>query len=335
MRALKQLAAGVLHASGALAWRERRRRVKTGIVLMYHRVNDAGDPFFPALGTAAFEAQLDLVRGTYRVETMDGLLAWLADGPPGPPRAAITIDDGYADTLQEALPRLRARGLPATLFLATEPLETGRPLWLDRLRALLKHTTRPELQLASRGIGPWPLGTPSERLSALGRLSQRLKRAGKAELDGIVEEVSRVLDGDAVPLPPVLSWDDARALAKGGVQIGGHTHHHYLLSRLSPDEARGDVGEGLELIARRLGSPARGFAYPNGTAADYSPETVDVLRQLGVAWACTTRSGFVRPGAALHELPRIYTHMDSLPSFACRLAALTRLPSDDAEALAG
>jgi peptidoglycan/xylan/chitin deacetylase (PgdA/CDA1 family) len=84
-----------------------------------------------------------------------------------------------------------------------------------------------------------------------------------------------------------------------------------------------------------LGAPARGFAYPNGTAADYSRETIEVLNELGVAWACTTRSGFVRPGAPAHELPRIYTSMDSLEAFACRLAGLTRLPADDAGALAG
>lgn len=333
--ALKQLVARALHGSGTLAWRERRRRDKTGIVLMYHRVNDAGDPFFPALDTASFEAQLDLLRATYRVETMDGLLSWLADGPPGPPRAAITIDDGYVDTLEQAMPRLRARGLPATLFLATEPPETGQPLWLDRLRSLVKHTSAPVLELKGRGIGPWPLGTPAERLQALGRLSAHMKRAGRAEHDALVDELWRALGGDAVPLPGVLSWADVKALAQGGVQIGAHTHHHYLLSRIDREEARRDVGRSLELIAERLGAPARGFAYPNGTAADYSRETIEVLNELGVAWACTTRSGFVRSGAPAHELPRIYTSMDSLAAFACRLAGLTRLPADDAGALAG
>lgn len=332
--ALKEAAARLLQGSGLLALRERSRRGKTGIVLMYHRVNDADDPFFPALDTASFAAQLDLVRATYQVETMEGLLGWLADGRPGPPRVAITIDDGYLDTHEQALPRLKARGLPATLFLATGPPETGQPLWLDRLCALLKHTTAETLALPSHDVGPWPLGTTAERLSALGRLAGRLKRSGKAELDAVVAGLWQALGGEGVPLPPGLSWDHVRELAAGGVAIGAHTHHHYILSRIRRAEALQDVGESLDLIARRVGTPARGFAYPNGTAADYSQETIDVLRELGVSWACTTRPGFVKAGAPRLELPRIYTSMDSLASFACRLARLTRLSADDAGALA-
>ena len=40
----------------------------------------------------------------------------------------LTFDDGYLDTYESAFPLMRDRGLPFTLYLATESVETGRPL---------------------------------------------------------------------------------------------------------------------------------------------------------------------------------------------------------------
>jgi peptidoglycan/xylan/chitin deacetylase (PgdA/CDA1 family) len=40
----------------------------------------------------------------------------------------ITVDDGYQDLYTKAFPILRQRRLPFTLYLATQPAETGQPL---------------------------------------------------------------------------------------------------------------------------------------------------------------------------------------------------------------
>jgi peptidoglycan/xylan/chitin deacetylase (PgdA/CDA1 family) len=333
--AFKRAAALGLHRSGLVRALGRHRHDRVGIILMYHRVNDDADPFFPALDVASFEEQLDHVRATYQVDTLDGLARWLRDGPPGPPRAALTIDDGYADTHAVVLPRLRARGLPATLFLATAPSEEGRLLWLDRLRALLKLTPAPVLELPERGLGPWPLESAGDRLTALGRIAGRLKRAGRAEVEDVTGELWRRLDGDGIGSAPVpLSWEQVRELDAGGVEVGGHTHRHYVLSHLDRDEARQEIARSLDLVRERVGRVASGFACPNGTAADYTSETLDVLRELGVTWACTTSPGFATESSAPLELPRVYTSMDSLPLFACRLAGLTRLHEEPSGALA-
>ena len=331
IRRLKHAVAWCLHSTGLIGLRESHRHGRIGLILMYHRVNDDADPFFPSLDVASFETQLDHVRATYRVDTLDGLARWLRDGPPGPPRVALTIDDGYADTHAVVLPRLRERGLPATLFLATAPPEEGRLLWLDRLRALLKLTPAPVLELPAQGFGPWPLASTEDRLSALGRIAGRLKRAGAGEVDDVTGELWRRLDGDAIPSTRApLSWEQVQELAAGGVEIGGHTHRHYVLSHLGRDAARQEIATSLDLVRERVGRVASGFACPNGTADDYTPETLDLLREMGVEWACTTSSGFATESSAPLELPRVYTSMDSLPLFACRLAGLTRFREEEA-----
>lgn len=330
IHALKHGAAWGLHVAGLIGLREARRNGRVGIILMYHRVNDEDDPFFPSLDVASFEAQLDYVRATYRVESMDALARWLREGPPGPPRVALTIDDGYADTHGIVLPRLRERGLPATLFLATAPPEEGRLLWLDRLRSLLKLTPASRMEIPERGLGPWPLVTPEERLSAVERIAAHLKGASSAEVDDVVGELWHRLDGDSLrSLPVPLSWGQARELAAAGVEIGGHTHRHFVLSHLGRDEARREIARSLDLVRERVGHVASGFAFPNGTRDDYTPETLDLLRELQMEWACTTSPGFATEASAPLELPRVYTSMDTLPLFACRLAGLTRLREEE------
>jgi peptidoglycan/xylan/chitin deacetylase (PgdA/CDA1 family) len=85
-------------------------------LLIYHRVGgnsvDERD-----LSVSDFEAQLDELSG-HDVLSLDAALDRL-DGGDGSPSVVLTFDDGFRDVYDNAWPRLRASGLPFTLFLAT------------------------------------------------------------------------------------------------------------------------------------------------------------------------------------------------------------------------
>jgi len=109
------------------------------VVLMYHRF---GEDAYPStnIRLAQFEAHIaELKSGKYRVVPLPEIVAALAAGTPLADRTvAITIDDAYRSVFAEAWPRLKAAGLPFTLFVATEPVEKrqgGYMTW-DQVRAL-------------------------------------------------------------------------------------------------------------------------------------------------------------------------------------------------------
>jgi peptidoglycan/xylan/chitin deacetylase (PgdA/CDA1 family) len=88
-------------------------------ILMYHSVNDGGDP----LGVAPHEldAQLDFLRSAgFETITLRELLDG-QDGAAKLPRhpVVLTFDDGYQDAATEVLPRLLARGQKATFFIVS------------------------------------------------------------------------------------------------------------------------------------------------------------------------------------------------------------------------
>lgn len=88
-------------------------------IVTYHAVGEGPAPLF--VSVPAFEAQLDTFAEIgYRTLTLGDLAARLRRGEP-PPRngLVLTFDDGYQSVARDAWPRLRARGLVATVFLVT------------------------------------------------------------------------------------------------------------------------------------------------------------------------------------------------------------------------
>jgi peptidoglycan/xylan/chitin deacetylase (PgdA/CDA1 family) len=111
----------------------------SAVVLMYHRF---GEPAYPLTNTplALFERQLEILASEdYTVLPLAEIVAALDAGAPLPERSvAITIDDAYRSVLREAWPRLKAKGFPFTLFMATEVVDGGGEGFMswDQLREL-------------------------------------------------------------------------------------------------------------------------------------------------------------------------------------------------------
>lgn len=87
----------------------------TSTVIAYHAVGDcprADDPHNLWVPVATFEKHMAYLAGHRRVVPLADLVA-------GRPGVAITFDDAYRCVLTDALPILKAYGLPATVFTPT------------------------------------------------------------------------------------------------------------------------------------------------------------------------------------------------------------------------
>ncbi len=96
----------------------------SAVAFMYHRF---GDDRYPSTNIRMdqFEAHLREIRtGNYVVLPLPRIVEALATGAALPDRTlAITIDDAFRSVYTEAFPRLRAAGLPFTLFVATDTID--------------------------------------------------------------------------------------------------------------------------------------------------------------------------------------------------------------------
>jgi peptidoglycan/xylan/chitin deacetylase (PgdA/CDA1 family) len=93
---------------------------------MYHRFGE--DPYpSTSVRLEQFEAHLQvLAENDYRIWSLERVVEHLKTDQEFPERTvAITVDDAYLSAYTEAYPRLKARGWPFTVFVATDPVDQG------------------------------------------------------------------------------------------------------------------------------------------------------------------------------------------------------------------
>ncbi len=119
-------------AKQALKWSaaaaDRVHRPPSGVVvLIYHRVGRAST-LDVDLAVSEFADQMAYLAASNRVVTLDTALDRLgeASDEAGPNPVVITFDDGTADFAELAYPVLAGHGLPATLYIATDFVDSGR-----------------------------------------------------------------------------------------------------------------------------------------------------------------------------------------------------------------
>ena len=103
------------------------------IILIYHRVTDLpADPEMLAVSPDNFRLHMKFLKQQFGIVRFEE--EWTNVQKPA---VAITFDDGYADNVLEALPILEEIGVPATFFVSTGRIGSGREFWWDRLEGIL------------------------------------------------------------------------------------------------------------------------------------------------------------------------------------------------------
>jgi peptidoglycan/xylan/chitin deacetylase (PgdA/CDA1 family) len=126
-------------------------------VLLYHAVSD--DPvdwIAPyTVSPAMFAAHLDVVVATGRVPlTVSQFADGLRGAGPLPARPVlITVDDGFADFAEYAMPALAERNLPSTLYMITGALAGSRWECVLPQARMLGPADLPDLEAAGVEIG--------------------------------------------------------------------------------------------------------------------------------------------------------------------------------------
>jgi peptidoglycan/xylan/chitin deacetylase (PgdA/CDA1 family) len=224
-------------------------------------------------------------------------------------RFAITVDDGYRDNYTHLFPLLAAQQVPATIYLAIDYLDGTRRFWYERLQYAIQNATGTELDAGNAGLGTLPLDGGARRTAALIALNDQLKAYDDATREQHVDRIVAELlpEGDS-PVSPMLDWEMVREMAAAGVRFGSHTFSHPILSRETEERVARETAESRTELEKRLGTSVTGFAYPNGTPADFNDDTVAAVRRAGYRHACTTVSGVNRPGDDCFRLRRINLH---------------------------
>jgi len=122
----------------------------------------------------------------------------------------------------------------------------------------------------------------------------------------------------------LMSWDNAREMAAGGIQFGSHTVTHPHLNELEARAVELEVQDSRRQIEEQLEQSITHFSYPNNST---NPSVYYALRKAGYTHACTYRNHYVGgPGHNLLTLQRIIVlSTDTLEDFAAKVRSNLRL----------
>ncbi len=261
----------------------------TCVVLAYHRIGRAGDPY-PHVEVETFRAQMRWLRRHCTILDARSLRPAVERGALDRTSVLVTFDDGYRDYYEEAYPILREFGIPAINFLPTHFIDNGGIFWWDAINLAVQRTRVPRVTL------PW--ATDAIELDERGRrilarqCKDRLKGVSHddvpAELDAILARLEidvRELDSER----HVMTWDQVRK-TMDLTTYGGHLHTHPLVSRVGLERLDQEIRTCKERIAAETGAAPLTFAYPDG---DVIAPAKPLLKKHGFELAFTIREGIV------------------------------------------
>lgn len=102
-----------------------------------------------------------------------------------------------------------------------------------------------------------------------------------------------------LPKPDMLSWEEAREMAKNKVEFGAHTVSHPRLAQIPLNEAKREIEQSRDNL--RQFAP-KAFCYPYG---DFNEEVKRMVKDAGFSCAFTVEPGMVKPDTDRFALPRI------------------------------
>lgn len=273
------------------------------LVLAYHGFALEDETRFRSklfINPSTFARRLDiLVKSRCQVLPLGEALDRMRTGKLTLGAVAITIDDGYATTLNLAAPLLKARGMPAMVYLTSYHMRTQTPVFDLVIAYLIWRTSHTFLQL------PWPSAVQPQAFD-LSSAAAKNRAVGLLLAQGhaLDNEPARVqmehalatalgVDLASTVVPEafrLMTPEEARRLPALGVEIGLHTHRH----RFPVDDlevCRREIEDNKRFLRDEVGVDATHFCYPSGV---YSNRQWEVLSQCGVLSATTCDTGMVR-----------------------------------------
>jgi peptidoglycan/xylan/chitin deacetylase (PgdA/CDA1 family) len=291
-------------------------------ILIYHHIFERFDSEHrDGTDREQFAWQMKLIRRVFQPITIGELAATAKSGEIPARAVVVTFDDGYLDNYTQALPILKENGVPATIYVAVEAIESGY-MWNEAVTRQILKTQSNELDLSRYNLGVYSTMTREEREAAVVNVVEKMKPLNPRTQKEIVAYVNEAYG--EVDLPrQMLTGEHLRSLAQeASITLGCHTQTHPMLSQIGIKDAEKDICKSRALLETYLLGPVEHFAYPYGKYGEhFHAEHVNLIARLGFRTAVTTDWGTADSTSSRYMLKRFTPWDDSPIRFYLRLCA--------------
>jgi peptidoglycan/xylan/chitin deacetylase (PgdA/CDA1 family) len=216
--------------------------------------------------------------------------------------ACFTLDDGYRDNRDFALPVMREFDAPLNVFVVSDFAEGTGKLWWIALEMVIARASAIEAVIGDVATR-LDTSTPAAKQAAFDHLHDRLRALPG---DDIQREIAALCARHGVDEPAIcrdlcMSWDELKLFVDDPlVTIGAHSITHCNLARQTEEIARHEMAIGRARIESALQRPIVHLAYPYGDKIAAGAREFALARAAGFKTAVTTRPGMIFPESADH-----------------------------------
>lgn len=278
----------------------------------------------------------------YNVVSLEELIDTVKQNKTLPRKAVtITFDDGYTDNYINAYPILKDNKLPATIFLATDYIGTGKLLWFDKVWQVLKNygdLSKIEIpeNICEEDLRAQLLNilmdNSLEKDVAVDLVTSLMKKMNIKERTALIKYIVENSPHQKQEDSLMLSWEQVIEMSKNRISIQGHTKSHQNLKEISEKEAKIEIIEGKKEIEKRINKKVTCFSYTYG---EFNDRIKALVSKADFDCACTTIHGNNRLNSDIFELKRInmtenlsldFRNRYSKTIFATKLTGIFDLP---------
>ena len=291
-----------------------------GVIFMLHRVVPGAPRAFSPnrilqITPEFLDSTLTAVRREgFDIVSLDEAHSRMREGNHERPFAVFTLDDGYRDNRDHALPVFQKHKAPFTVYVPSDFADGRGFLWWLALEELIATVDQLTLKIDGH-LTSLVTTTDEEKSAAFDRIYWWLRSLDERVMREEIVALCRScgLDPYASAHELLMNWDELRAFAREDlVTIGGHTRRHYALGRLPYADAKQELTDGLDRLEQELGTRPEHFSFPYGDKGSAGKRDFEIAREAGLKTAVTTRKGLIYAEHADHltALPRVSLNGD-------------------------
>jgi peptidoglycan/xylan/chitin deacetylase (PgdA/CDA1 family) len=249
---------------------------------------------------------VELKNNGYEFISLDELYFMLNCGKKFRKKIVFTLDDGYKDNITLAYPIFKKHNVPFTIYVTTGFIEQNASLWWYLLEDLILEED--SISLSDGQV--FECKTKEQKELTFLKIREIILKFDK---DNFFKNFTDLFKNYSIDLYSknkdlVMNWNEVVDLSNDNLcTIGGHTLNHLALNKLHKNDVISEIVNGNDVLEKIIGKKIEHFAYPFGSKSEIGQREFDIVENLGLKTATTTRRGNIFKNHKKHlgSLPRI------------------------------
>ncbi len=254
------------------------------IILLYHRVtpHKEDNPLGTVISSDLFKKQMLYLKERYEITSLQECYFEQVNESKKI-KVAITFDDGYVDNFNHAFPILKQLDLPATFFLATDYIDSGKPIWDQQLQMILEESnSNIKIEDKENNFSLERESLYQDDSKFLWKAINYLRFLSPSRRNKILKPIfSNLSQGINFSDVRCLSWSEVNTMIDAGMHFGSHGCSHSSLVGLSDEDIRKEILDSKTVLEENLSQNCLFFALPFGSQLDFNQSIIKKVEELG------------------------------------------------------